>query len=240
MVDDSAKWYELAPKNIAEKAFEKLGKKEDKKIILKYSGHLKNFNSNARYNKNMIQFTLSLQWKDVDDDIQIGVIQSLIIRIYKIKGINTDEMKLYETFMKSLSKYAKKHTHDPVLEESFNRVNEQFFNGMMDKPNLIFASESFSKLGSYEYGTDTVYISTIFNNLPEVEKKFLDYVIYHELLHKKHSFNVKNGRHQAHTTAFRNDEKKFEENMESELSRWLRKKKYKATIHTAKSWFRLW
>jgi predicted metal-dependent hydrolase len=96
----------------------------------------------------------------------------------------------------------------------------------MEKPNLVYAGESFGKLGSYAYGTDTIHISTIFKNLPDDEQKYLDYVIYHELLHKKHTFNVKNGRHQAHTTAFRNDEKKFGENAEAELTAWLRKKKY--------------
>jgi hypothetical protein len=139
-------------------------------------------------------------------------------------------MKLYESFMKGLSKYAKVQHKEPELDASFNRVNEKFFNGMMEKPNLIFANESFRKLGSYEYGTNSIYISTIFQNLPDDELKFLDYVVYHELLHKKHTFKVKNGRHQAHTTIFRNDEKKFgEENgsdMEKELSNWLRKKKH--------------
>jgi len=128
-----------------------------------------------------------------------------------------------------LSKYAKSSDHDPELEESFDRVNDRFFNGMMEKPNLVFASESFRKLGSYEYSTNTVNISTIFQGLPDDEKRFLDYVIYHELLHKKHTFNVKNGRHQAHTTVFKNDEKKFSENgidMEKELNKWLRNKKY--------------
>jgi hypothetical protein len=150
--------------------------------------------------------------------------------MFKLKNISTSNMKLYEAFMKGLSKYAKSDEHDPELEESFNRVNEKFFNGMMEKPNLIFANESFRKLGSYEYSTNTVYMSTIFQGLPDDEKKFLDYVVYHELLHKKHTFNVKNGRHQAHTTVFKNDEKKFglvdDVDMEKELTNWLRKKKY--------------
>jgi hypothetical protein len=121
------------------------------------------------------------------------------------------------------------------LEASFNRVNEKFFNGMMEKPNLVFASESFRKLGSYTYGTNTINISTIFKGLPDSEQKYLDYVVYHELLHKKHTFNVKNGRHQAHTTIFRQDEKKFGVNAEEELTSWLRKKKY-----SLKRIFKLW
>jgi len=203
---------------------------QNRRVVMDYSGHFNNYNANVRYTRTHVEFKLSTLWKNVDEDIQIGLIESLVIRMFKLKNISTSNMKLYESFMKGLSKYAKVQHNDPELDASFNRVNEKFFNGMMEKPNLIFANESFRKLGSYEYGTNSIYISTIFQNLPDNEKKFLDYVVYHELLHKKHTFKVKNGRHQAHTTIFRNDEKKFgEENstdMENELSKWLRKKKY--------------
>jgi hypothetical protein len=208
---------------------------QNRRILLTYSGHFNNYNANVRYTKTYIEFNLSRLWKNVDEDIQIGLIESLIIRMFKIRGVSTSEMKLYENFMKGLSKYAKADNHDPELEKSFNRVNEKFFNGLMEKPNLIFASESFRKLGSYEYSTNSINISTIFKELPDNEQKFLDYVMYHELLHKKHTFNVKNGRHQAHTTVFRNDEKKFGENAEEELNAWLRKKKY-----SIKRMFKLW
>jgi predicted metal-dependent hydrolase len=245
MIDASTKWYELAP-NIAKDAFDDIRRqyplKDGRRIVLKYSGHLKNYNSNARYNADKIEFSLSNQWKDVDADIQKGLIQSLIIRVFKIRNVETENMKLYESFMKNLSKYAKKHTQDPELSLSFDRVNGKYFNGMMDKPNLIFASESFSKLGSYEYGTDTIHISTIFHELPEDDVKYLDYVMYHELLHKKHSFNVKNGRHQAHTTAFRNDERNFAHgiDMEKQLSAFLRRKRYSKAKGSMKEWFRMW
>jgi len=208
---------------------------QNRRVILKYSGHFSNYNANVRYTKMYVEFNLSTLWKNIDEDIQIGLIESLVIRMYKIRGVSTSEMKLYESFMKGLSKYAKSSNHDPELEESFNRVNEKFFSGLMEKPNLIYASESFRKLGSYEYGTNSIYISTIFQKLPDEEKKFLDYVMYHELLHKKHTFNVKNGRHQAHTTVFRQDEKKFGEHAEEELTSWLRKKKY-----SLKRMFKLW
>jgi len=203
---------------------------QNRRVLLKYSGHFTNYNANVRYTKNYVEFNLSTLWKNVDEDIQIGLIESLVVRMFKLKSVSTSNMKLYEAFMKGLSKYARSNDHDPELEESFDRVNERFFNGLMEKPNLVFANESFRKLGSYEYSTNTIYMSTIFQGLPDDEKKFLDYVVYHELLHKKHTFNVKNGRHQAHTTVFRRDEKKFSNetgiDMEKELNTWLRKKKY--------------
>ncbi|MGV8141042.1 MAG: hypothetical protein ACP5NW_01220 [Candidatus Woesearchaeota archaeon] len=212
---------------------------QNRRVSLKYSGHFSNYNANVKYTRSHIEFNLSRMWKDVDEDIQIGLIESLVIRMNKLKGISTSNMKLYETFMRGLSKYAKSDDHDPELEESFNRVNERFFNGMMEKPNLLFASESFRKLGSYEYSTNSIYISTIFQGLPEDELRLLDYVMYHELLHKKHTFNVKNGRHQAHTAIFKKDEKKFSHeagiDMEKELNKWLRTKKY-----GLKSIFKFW
>jgi hypothetical protein len=208
---------------------------QNRRTILNYSGHFSNYNANVRYTRSHVEFNLSRLWKNIDEDIQVGLIESLVIRMFKLKNISTSNMKLYESFMKGLSKYARADTYDSELEESFNRVNDRFFNGMMEKPNLVFASESFRKLGSYEYSTNSIYISTIFKGLPDSEKKFLDYVVYHELLHKKHTFNVKNGRHQAHTTIFRKDERKFGQNAEEELNTWLRKKKY-----SLKRMFKLW
>jgi hypothetical protein len=212
---------------------------QNRRVSLNYSGHFTNYNANVRYTRGYIEFNLSSMWRNIDEDIQIGLIESLVVKIFKLKGINTSNMKLYESFMKGLSKYAKSDDHDPELEASFHRVNEKFFNGMMEKPNLIFANESFRKLGSYEYSTNSIYMSTIFQGLPLEEQKFLDYVIYHELLHKKHTFNIKNGRHQAHTTVFKNDEKKFglemDVDMEKELNRWLGRKKY-----GVKKMFKFW
>jgi predicted metal-dependent hydrolase len=208
---------------------------QNRRIILKYSGHFKDYSANVKYTRTYIEFSLSNLWQTIDEEIQMGIIESLVVRMFKLKNINTDNMKLYESFMKGLSKYAKKHIYDPELSLSFDRINEKFFDNSMEKPNLIFANESFRKLGSYEYGTDTIYISTIFKNLLEDDKRFLDYVVYHELLHKKHTFKVKNGRHQAHTKAFRLDEAKFSTNIEQELNTWLRKKKY-----GIKRLFKLW
>ncbi|MEM4637768.1 MAG: hypothetical protein QXK76_01920 [Candidatus Woesearchaeota archaeon] len=211
---------------LIEKAFEGLGIQDNRIHKLSYSGHFKNYNANAKHNSKEITFKLSKEWKLVDDEIQIGLLQSLLVKIFKIKA-KTAEIELYENFIKGLSKYAKKHTQENELRESFQRVNQKMFNGLMDEPNLLFASESFSKLGSYDYTTDTIYISKIFKNIPTEESHILDYVMYHEMLHKKHSFRIKNGKHHAHTTAFREDEKKFGENSEKLLNDWLKRKKIK-------------
>lgn len=231
---------------IAQHAFLGLGIEEKRQITLNYSGHFKGYNAHVRYSAQKIAFTASRQWEEVDPDIQIGLLQNLIVKMLKLKIKKTAQMELYESFMKNLSRYAKKHTYDPQLEEAFDRINAQFFEGGMQKPNLVFANESFHKLGSYEYGTDTVYMSTIFKDLSPQDQMYLEYVLYHELLHKKHSFSVKNGRHSAHTRAFRIDEAKFGSGMEAKLSGFLRRKKYavgriaRSPQRSFKELFRFW
>ena len=94
----------------------------------------------------------------------------------------------------------------------------------MEVPNLIWGKESTHKLGSYDYGTDTVTISTILKD----DLELLDYVMHHEMLHKKHKFKSKYGRTHAHTKAFRDDEKKFPNQpiLERRLERLARRKKF--------------
>ena len=111
------------------------------------------------------------------------------------------------------------------LEVSFNRVNETFFNGMLDIPNLQWGSGSTTKLGSYEYGSDTITISTIFT---DTKRELLDYVMYHEMLHKKFKFESKNGRTLHHSPEFKRMEAKFPNRdlMESEISNLARKHRF--------------
>jgi predicted metal-dependent hydrolase len=97
------------------------------------------------------------------------------------------------------------------LEESFNKVNEKYFFGLIEKTNLTWHN-SIRRLGSYEYGTDTVSISKVL----ETDMELLDYVMYHEILHKKHKFYSKNGRTHHHTREFRESERKFENSEEME------------------------
>ncbi len=44
---------------------------------------------------------------------------------------------------------------------------------------------------------------------PSVPAFVVDFVMYHELLHKKHGVTLANGRRMAHTPAFRADELLF-------------------------------
>jgi hypothetical protein len=210
---------------IVEQSFKLLYEAElEKSAFVKYSGKFKPYNANVRITPDRLVFNLSREWKQVDEQIKIGLIQSLLMKIYK-KGKNTGNVELYSLFIKNLGSFVPKIYSDPVLEDSFNRVNEKYFFNVVEKTNLKWGSETFSKLGSYSYQTDAITISSIFRS----NAYLLDYVMYHEMLHKKHSFKSKKGRSYYHTFQFRNDEKKFEnsETIEKELKKFISSKRLK-------------
>jgi hypothetical protein len=219
--------------NITERAFFELfpEKKLSKAMNIKYSRAFNAYNSNVRYTALSMTFRLSYDWKKVSDEIKMGLIQSLLLKVYreKKKTINID---LYENFIRNIGDYSEVTQTDPLLDESFARVNDKYFNGFLPKPNLRWGGNSFSKLGTYEYGSNTVTISSIFKDegskgKAEDEKlqELLDYIMYHELLHKKHKFKSTNGKNYHHTRKFREQEKAFSNpNIEKELKQFLLKK----------------
>lgn len=180
---------------------------------LKYSGKFNDYNANVKRTGKRIEFNLSNKWKPINDDVKVGLIQGLFNKIFKTK-INTQNIELYEIFLKKIHIAVPKVETDAVLEESFDRVNEKYFNGLIEKPNLKWGKESIRKLGSYEYGSDTITISRIFAN---ADLKLLDYIMYHEMLHKLHKFYTKNGKSYHHHTEFHKQEKQFENQKQIEI-----------------------
>lgn len=95
------------------------------------------------------------------------------------------------------------------LDKSFDRVNSLYFAGDIPKPRLCWNNVLTSrKFGHYEFTRDTVMLSISLDD-PAVSEDLVDYVMYHELLHKKHGVKLTNGRRMAHTSGFRKEEKLF-------------------------------
>ena len=204
---------------------------------LKYSRKFKPYNANVKLRGNNLIFNLSKEWKKISKEIQIGLIQELTIKILKESNASersetrsqltkkTMNMELYNLFMKNVHIAVPKTKKDEILEASFDRINEAYFNGMLDKPNLQWGNVSISKLGSYEYGSDTITISTIFRN---ERQELLDYVMHHEMLHKKLKFQSKNARNLHHSNEFKKIEAKFlnRDLMEKEIAKLARKHRF--------------
>ncbi len=201
---------------------------------LRYSGKFKPYNATVRKVGSTLYFNLSRSWKSTSDEIAIGLIQHLLVKILRKEKfiaaaakrgqkINSLNMQLYDDFIKGISEVAEVDgSSDEMLESSFNRVNEKYFFSLIDRPNLTWGSDSFRKLASYDYHTNTITVSSLFADAPQ---HLLDYLIYHELLHKKLKFSSSgNGRAVHHSREFRVLEQNFDgsSTIEEELNAFIR------------------
>ncbi len=193
-------------------------------INLKYTRRMKGYNSKVVLNRFLkrIEFRLSEKWKTVSWQIQKGAVQVLLCRLFK-KNKTTMSISLLDSFLSKVhsSFLVQQDFEDDALKESFERVNVRFFNSNQAISKIRFGKYSKTTLGRYDFDSDEIIISSVLKDAPQ---ELLDYVMYHELLHKKHGYGSSLKR-QYHTTSFRNDERRFpefervEKRLESFLSR---------------------
>ncbi|MGC9357448.1 MAG: hypothetical protein ACP5GX_06265, partial [Anaerolineae bacterium] len=102
------------------------------------------------------------------------------------------------------------------LEEVFERVNATYFDGQQSRPKLTWnRTITGRKLGHYDPLRDIVMVSVTLD-APGVPDYVVDYVMYHELLHKDLGIDVVNGRRYSHTPEFRAAEERFQEYAEAQ------------------------
>ena len=197
---------------------------------MEYNRRLSDFNANIRLSRNTLFLHLNLQWKDIDEEIKIGLVQHLLLRILKKKG-NTPNIDLYHNFIRNIPTLMPKTKNDQMLESSFVRINHQFFQNHVEQPNLEWGTNSFRKLASYNFHNDTITVSTLFT---DARAEILDFLMYHEMLHKHHKFKHHNGRSSFHTREFREAEHAYpdHEMIEKEITAILRQKRRRT------SWWR--
>jgi predicted metal-dependent hydrolase len=188
-----------------------------------YSKAFKGYNAKVKYTKSFMEFRLSYSWKEISDEIKIGLLQSLLNKIYTT-NIKTIDIELYEIFVKKVPGYTPVTKTDEILEESFKRVNEIYFEGLITLPNVEFGGSNFRTLGTYDYGTDTIRISDVLRK----DLVLLDYVMYHEMLHKKFRYKSTGKRTVHHSKEFREWERRFHElDVENKLKSFLRREQLK-------------
>ncbi len=212
--------------NLIKESFSRLFPKKEflLKTKLKYSKAFSGYNANIKLYREQIEVRLSKQWYPINKEIQIGLIQSLLLKLFKEKK-HTANMDFYNNFIKNIHIAIPKTESSPQLKRSFERINNYYFYNLIEIPNLKF-TDSINKLGSYNYGTDTITLSKYLQNAPQ---ELLDYVMYHEMLHKKYKFKHKNNRNYHHTKVFRQKEKEFKNSnqIEIELKKLVTKNKIK-------------
>jgi SprT-like family len=112
------------------------------------------------------------------------------------------------------------------LDRLFARLNRQYFEGEIEKPLLTWSKRrARSILGHHDGVHNTITISKVLDSR-DVPEWFVEYIIYHEMLHIKHPARLINGRRFYHTAAFRAEEQRFARYQASQewLDRVVRKK----------------
>jgi len=193
--------------NLIEESYSRLYQngQSNRDTILKYSGRFSDYNANIKLTPSKIIVNMSKKWRHIDKEIKIGLVQELLCKIFRSKK-NTMNIELYHNFIKNLDLVGHEREVDPELLKSFDRMNNIFFFNSMDYPNLRWGNKSFRVLGVYDYQTDTITMSSALKKSP---LEVIDYVMYHEMLHKKFKYNHKNGKSYHHTPEFRKWERKY-------------------------------
>ena len=95
------------------------------------------------------------------------------------------------------------------LEKLFARLNRRYFGGEIPPPVLTWSQRrTRTILGHHDGAHETIVISKTLDS-PEVPAWFVEFILYHEMLHIKHPARIINGRRFYHTKAFRAEEQRF-------------------------------
>lgn len=105
------------------------------------------------------------------------------------------------------------------LDKIFQRLNHRYFDGEIEKPTLTWSQRRTRRiLGHHDAAHDTIVISKTLD-AADVPEWFVEYVVFHEMLHIKHPARFIKGRRYYHTNAFRAAEQSFP--YYEEAQRWL-------------------
>jgi hypothetical protein len=95
------------------------------------------------------------------------------------------------------------------LTELFERLNRLHFAGELERPVLTWSKRRAKRiLGHHDAVHNTITISKALDSR-DVPEWFVEYILYHEMLHIKHPAKFINGRRYYHTPAFRSEEQRF-------------------------------
>jgi hypothetical protein len=97
--------------------------------------------------------------------------------------------------------------HD--LEEIFERLNAQYFNGLLGRPQLGWSrGASRGRLGHFDPSHNAIIISRIFDRT-RTPLLALEYVMFHEMLHLRYPTEHDGSRRRVHTREFREAERGY-------------------------------
>jgi hypothetical protein len=95
------------------------------------------------------------------------------------------------------------------LDKMFVKLNRHYFDNQLETPTLTWSRRrTRTILGHHDGVHDTIVISKTLDSA-DVPEWFVEYILFHEMLHIKHPARIINGRRYYHTRAFRTEEQRF-------------------------------
>jgi hypothetical protein len=95
------------------------------------------------------------------------------------------------------------------LDKLFARLNRRYFDNQLPQPTLTWSQRrTRTILGHHDGVHETIVISKTLD-ARDVPEWFVEYILFHEMLHIKHPARLINGRRYYHTKAFRAEEQRF-------------------------------
>lgn len=132
-------------------------------------------------------------------------------RIYRAYAFSPDVLRASELTRRRRGRKVIASAQGKVydLELIFERLNRLYFAGQIEKPVLTWSKRrARSILGHHDAAHETITISKALDS-PEVPEWFVEYIVFHEMLHIKHPARIINGRRYYHSPTFREEERSF-------------------------------
>lgn len=142
-------------------------------------------------------------------------------RIYREYSLTPAVMRSSDIARRGRGRKMISSSHGTVydLDKMFAKLNRRYFDSTLGKPTLTWSQrKTRSILGHHDRVYETITISKSLDSA-QVPEWFVEFILYHEMLHIKHVARMINGRRYYHTAAFRQDERRFAKYEEAQ--RWL-------------------
>src|SRR6476660_1749597 len=132
-------------------------------------------------------------------------------RVYRDYSLTPSVMRSSDLARRGRGRKMISTAHGEVydLDRMFGKLNRRYFDGQIPKPTLTWSQRrTKSILGHHDHIYDSITISKTLDSA-DIPEWFVEYILYHEMLHIKHPARLINGRRYYHTSAFRAEEQSF-------------------------------
>jgi hypothetical protein len=183
----------------------------------------------CRTRGNVVAIRIDEGFIHADDEVLEAIVRSMMVRKTRARERLVQEFvssEEYTDVVLELDLAAEVTAEKPRgvaydLNDLFEAVNREYFGGEMSRPRLTWTRRlTQSRFGHHEPARDRIVLSLTLDDR-RVPRFVAEFILYHELLHRKHPARWVNGRYQSHTPEFRREERKFRQYDEAE--QWLGK-----------------